>query len=106
MLLPCGEERGVRAAVPKRHAEPLRVAERDVRAHLAWRRQQDEAQKIRADRDRHAGRLRRRDEIAQVMHPAGIVRGLHERAEYAIAERGRLEIADDQLDAERRRARD
>jgi hypothetical protein len=40
------------------------------------------------------------------MHPPRIVGGLHERAEHPIAERGRSEVADDQLDPERPGARD
>ena len=44
VLLERREERRVRAAVAERHAEPLRVAVHDVRAHLAGRRQQDVAQ--------------------------------------------------------------
>ena len=35
-----GEERGVRAAVTQRHAEALRVADGDVRAEFAGRREQ------------------------------------------------------------------
>ena len=54
VLLERREERGVRAAVAERHAEPLRVAEDDVGAHLAGRRQQREAEQIGADRDEHA----------------------------------------------------
>ena len=51
------EERRVRAAVAERHAEALRVAEHDVGAHLARRRQQRQAQQIGADGDQHAGAL-------------------------------------------------
>src|SRR5438093_2044509 len=36
VLLVGGEERGVGAAIPERHAKALRVAEDDVGALLAW----------------------------------------------------------------------
>ena len=58
VLLERREERGVRAAVPERDAEPLRVAERDVGAELARRRQQREAEQVRADGDQDPVRLR------------------------------------------------
>ena len=44
VLLTCREEGGVRAAVAQRNAEPLRAAERHVRAELARRSQQREAE--------------------------------------------------------------
>ena len=42
------EERGVRTAVAERHAEPLRVADADVGAPLARRREQHEAHRDRS----------------------------------------------------------
>ena len=45
--------------------------------------------------------LRRRDEVAQIVDAARFVRRLHERAERPVGRTRRLEIADDQLDAER-----
>ena len=59
VLLERREERGVRTAVAERHAEALRVAEDDVGAHLAGRRQQRQAEQIGADGDEHAGLLAR-----------------------------------------------
>ena len=77
VLLARREERRVRAAVAERHAEALRVADDDVGAHLAGRREQRQAQQIGADRDQHAGRVRARDEVAQIVHAPGFVRRLH-----------------------------
>ena len=49
------EERRVRPAVAERHAEALRVADDDVGAHLAGRREQRQRQQVGRDRDQHAG---------------------------------------------------
>ncbi len=72
VLLERGEERGVRTAVAQRHAEALRVAEDDVGAHLSRRREQRQAEQIGADGDQHAGRLRARDEVAQIVDAARV----------------------------------
>ena len=94
----------VRSAISERHAEALRVSVDDIRAELAGRRQESEAQQIRSDRDQDAGALRVLDERAEVVHRAGFVRRLHERAECAVAERRALDVADDELDAQRFRS--
>ena len=103
-----GEERRMRAAIAERHAEALRVAVDDVGAHLTGRRQQREAQQIRADGHEHAGLLRARDERTQIADAARVVRRLDERAEHAIAELGLVEQLvghQHDLDPERFRAR-
>ena len=53
-----GKKRGVRSAEPDGHSEALRVAEDDVGAHFAGRRDQRERQQIRRHGDERAGRLR------------------------------------------------
>ena len=78
------EKRRVRSAISHRHAKPLRVAEHDVGAKLARRREQHEAQEIRRDRDEDACRPGADDEILEIVRAARFVRRLHERAEYAI----------------------
>ena len=108
VLLERREERGVRTAIAERHAEPLRVAIDHVGAELAGRRQQDAAQEIGPDRDRHAGAPRVGDERAQIVDAAVGIRRLHQRAEHAIAERRLVEqqVGDHRdLDAERLGAR-
>ena len=97
---------GVRPAVSERHAEPLRVAEHDVGAHLSWRREQRQRQQVGADRDEHAGVVRAGDERRQVLRRAPYcVRILQQRAEDARLERHRVHRPDVQIDAERLGAR-
>ena len=104
VVLAGGEERGVRPAETERHAEALRVAERDVGAHLARRGGERERQQIGGHRHEHARIVRLLDERAQVVEPSGFVGILHQRAEHVGAELHRIRGADAQLDAERFRA--
>ncbi len=46
VLIARRKERGVRAAVPEGHPEPLRVADGDVGAPFPWGREQGECQQI------------------------------------------------------------
>jgi hypothetical protein len=56
-LVARGEEGRVRAAVAERHAEPLRVAHRDVRAPVARWREEREAEQVAGGDDERAGRV-------------------------------------------------
>ena len=101
-----GEERRVRPAVAERHAESLRVAEHDVGAHLAGRREQRQRQQVGADRDEHARVVRPRDERRQIAQLAALVRILQQHAEDAAASNAIcVHRPDLQLDAERLGAR-
>ena len=100
-ILARGEEGRVRAAVPERDAEPLRVAERDVRTHLPGRRQQHQRQQVRGDRDPDAGRMRPLDDRPQIHDPAALVRVLRQQAERLVVEAQRVQRRDRDLEAER-----
>ena len=56
------EKRRVRSAVAHRHAEPLRAANDDVRAHLTWRHGNREREQIAADGHQHVLFVRASDE--------------------------------------------
>ena len=60
-------------AVPERHAEPLRVADDDVGAHLAGRREERQREQIGRDRHQHARLVRARDERREILDPTGLV---------------------------------
>ena len=51
-----GEERRVRPAVPERNAEPLRIADDNVGAHLARRREQRQREQVGRYGDQHPRR--------------------------------------------------
>lgn len=86
VLVAGGEEGGVRAAVPHRHAEALAVAHRDVGAPLARRHQQCQRQQVGRRRDQRPGRMCLLADRAEVMDRA-VRRGiLQEAADDAIAE--------------------
>ena len=80
------EKRGVRSAVAHRHAEPLRAADDDVRAHFARRNGDRQREQIGGHRDEHVLLVRARDERAQVDERAVVVGRLHVRAEHIGAE--------------------
>ena len=93
-LVARGEERRVRSAVAERHAESLRVADADVGAPLARRREQRERQQVRRGDHQRARRVRALGRIAIVEHGAVGRRVLQQHAEHVGAERGRLGVAD------------
>ena len=82
------KERRMRSAIAQRHAEPLRVADDDVRARLAGRRHERQRQQIGADRDQRARRVRALDHGSQVTHLAVVVRRLQVHAEHVGADLG------------------
>ncbi len=81
-LLARREEGGVRPAEPERHAEALRVADDDVGAELAGRRQQREREQIGGGRDQHLRGVGAGDDRSDVDDGAVIVRVLQQRAEH------------------------
>ncbi len=99
------EERGMRTAVAERHAEALRVADADVGAPLARRRQQHEAHEIGGDGDHGTGGVRAITELSIVEHRAVARRILDQRAEHVVADGRRPPIAHHDIDAADMRAR-
>ena len=73
------EKRRVRPAAAERHAEPLRVADHRVRAHLARRRDERQRQQIGGDRDQ------RRPSRAPARSPAADRRSRRDRPDTAAA---------------------
>ena len=67
-----GEERGVRAAVAHRHAEPLAVAHGDVGAPLTRRDEQREREQVGRRGDQRAGRVRPLAQGAEVSQPPSV----------------------------------
>ena len=100
------EKGRVRAAVPQRHAEALRAAQRHVGADLAGRRQHRQRQKVRRHRDQRAGVMRAAAHGRQVrQRPVG-GRVLQQHAERLLArEVEALGVADPHVDAQRLGAR-
>ena len=101
VLLERREKRGMRTAISHRHTKALRIAKSDIGAKLARWRQQRQAQQIGPDGNENTRRLGPRDEVAQIVDRPAFVRRLHQRAEHAIGKSRRLDVADDELDAER-----
>ena len=95
------EERRMRTTESERHAQPLRVAEHHVRAHLAGRRDYRQGQEIGRDGDQCPPCVRARDERTQVVEASGLVRVLNERAERPRIEGHVAGRADLELDAQR-----
>src|SRR5262249_2664578 len=107
VFLPCRKKRRVRAAIPERHAKALRVAEDDICAQLAGRRQERQAEKVGADSHEDARALRPGNELTQIVNGACFVRRLHQRAKYATAKllaEERIRGDHDQLDTQRFRS--
>ena len=105
VLLPRREKRGVGTAVPHRHAEPLRVADRDVGAPFPGRREQREREQVRRHGDERSRRVGPLDERAVVLDPA-VRRGiLEQRPDHAGSELEARRICDDGLHAARLGAR-
>jgi hypothetical protein len=96
-----GEERGVRAAVPHRHAEPLGVADGAVRPELARRAEEGQRQQVGRDGDVGARGVGGLAEPGVVAHGAVRGRVLEERAERGVVEVELGGVGDDDLHAER-----
>ena len=98
------QERGVRAAESQRHAEPLGIAERDVRAELPRRGEQGQCQQICGERDLRLPLVGGGDQRAVIAQRAGGRRVGHQDAEeVTLGQRlgaGR-EVGHDQLDTDR-----
>ena len=92
VCVPGREKRGVRPAVAQRHAEALRVADDDVGAEFAGRRQQRQGQQIGGHRHQHAGLVGPRDETGQLVDPAALVRILDQQPEDVFVKRHRRRI--------------
>ena len=89
----------VRTAEAHRYAEALRVAQRDVRAQLGRRFQQNQAHDVGGNGDNRAFGFQTADNILQVLHVAVFADVLEQRAEvFAFIRFGK--IADHQLEAE------
>ena len=104
VLVAAGHERGMRAAVAHRHAEALRRADGDIRAHRPRRAQQHQGEKIGADRDQPLRRVHCADRLRPVADAAVRVGVLKVGAEHRSWIQF-LRIAGDELDAEPLRAR-
>ena len=100
------QERRVWPAVSKRHPEPLRVADDGVGAHFAGGNEEGEREQVGRDRDEASGVVRASDQRSQIARLAVRVGVLRQDAERAVQHvlRHVGEIADDQLDFQRRRA--
>ena len=73
----------MRAAIPHRHTEALRIAQDDVRTELTGRSQQRQAEQVGRHRHEDAVAFRLGNELAQIVHAAGLIRRLNERAKRA-----------------------
>ena len=92
----------MRSAEAERHAEALRVADDDVGAELAGRRQQRERQQVGRDGDQHLGGVRPGDDRPDVDHRPVVVGILQECAEHLRrVERPGVRRADLQRDPQR-----
>ena len=98
--LPRREERRVRSAVPERHAEPLRVADDDVGAHLSGRSDQRQRHQIARHGDEQARRMGLVDRRPQIGDRPAIVRVLQQQAE-RVLHRDARRVADLEPDVER-----
>ena len=98
------EKRRVRPAESHRHAEALARADDDVRAPFARRGKQRQRQQIGGDEDERAARVQRVRKSAIVAHVAIDARVLQQHRK-AIRLRGRRGGSDDDIEAERLRAR-
>ena len=80
------EKRRVRPAVAERHAEPLRVADDGVGAHLAGRHQQRQREQIGRDGDERPGGVRAFDDRPQIASLRRAIVGiLQQQAERAVS---------------------
>jgi hypothetical protein len=104
VLLARGEERRVRAAVPHRHPEPLRVADDDVRAHLARGREERERQQIGRHGHLHPGFVRAGDDPAEILRTPFRVGILQQQPELGSVELHARRVHDTHLEADRLRA--
>ena len=102
---PRGKECGVRAAIPHRHAESLRVADDDVGAHFAGRREERQRQEIRRNSHEHARGVRALDGPAQIGHRSGFIRILQEETVVIGGELRVLGVHDFDLQSQRLGAR-
>ena len=91
----------MRATVAHRDAEPLRVADDDVGAHLAGWRDQRQREQVGTDRHQHTRRVRALDDRSQVVDTAIVIWTLEQRAKDAIVESHVPDAHDLQLDAKR-----
>ena len=101
VLIPGGEERGVRAAVAERHAEPLRIADGDVGAPLPGGDQERQRQQVGGGGHQRPRRMRRRAQLPVVSDGAVAGRVLHQRSDHAAAELEGGRLGDHDLDATR-----
>nr|WP_255276475.1 hypothetical protein [Actinomadura madurae] len=95
----------MRAAEPVRDAEPLRGADRDVRAGLARRAQQRQREQVGGHDRLGAALARPRDQGLQVADGAGRARVLQQDSEEVAVREPPGQVRGDHLDAERDRAR-
>src|SRR5262249_14503652 len=101
MALQCGEERRVRTTIAERHPEALRIAQHDVRAELAGRFEEGEAQQVGCYCDEDARCLRALDDRSQIVNETRLVGRLEQNAEDTLTERRSPGIANDELDPKR-----
>ncbi len=101
MVLPAGEKRGVRAAEPQRHAEPLRRSDGDVGAPLAGRFHERQREEIRGHHRHDLGLAGLREQVRRVVERAVGRRILEQEAEAGVAGEGPVfRPADAEDDAE------
>ncbi len=100
-----GEVGRVRAAEAQRHAEALRVADRDVGAELARRFEQEQRERVGRHDDQRARAVRTLDERARVAQQAVAGRVLQQGAEDRCSEVEQRRVARDDLQAQGVRAR-
>ena len=93
----------VRPAEEQRHAEPLAGAHRDIRAHLAGRREQGQREQVGGHRGHRAAGVRCLDQRLQVADDARGARELQQDAEQVVLRFDGLggDRFNDQVDAER-----
>ena len=95
-----GEEGGMRTAIAHGHAEALRTADGDIRAHFAGRVQDHQRQQVGGDNRKSARRFQRRHRFGEITHLAAGARIVEQGGKHA----GRIEvghrIAGDDLETE------
>src|SRR5690606_308439 len=105
VFLACSEEGRVRAAVSHRHAEPLGVADDDVRTPLAGWYKQGQREQVAGDSDADALGLQIIDAGLMVTDMSGGIRVLEQRAEVILAAFPCVDVARHAVDTDRFGAR-
>ena len=105
MLVAHREIRRVRTAESQRYAEALRRADDRVGAHLARRCHEREREQVGGNAHQRTARVRAFDCRREVVEPTTTPGVLHQHREASVDQVGRVGVADDDLDPERRRAR-